>query len=55
MPKLSHTSLSACGGGAVASVVMLGWFCWMFAAGVDRSVFAAGLTETDEMVFFTPS
>ena len=55
MLKLSHTSPFACGWGAVASVVMLGWFSRKRATGVDRSVCAAGLTETDEMVFFTPS
>ena len=51
----SYFSLRLRGGRCVLAPVRLGWAGRNRAVGVDHCMSAMGLTEADEMVFFTPS
>ena len=55
MPAESYFLLRLRSGRCVLASVRLGWIGWKRAVRVDHCMSAAGPTEADEMVFFTPS
>jgi hypothetical protein len=55
VPAESYFSLRLRSGRCVLASVRVGWAGWNCARRVDPGMSAAGLTEVDEMVFFTPS
>lgn len=55
MPAESYFSPRLRGGRCVSAPVRLGWVGRKRASRADLGMSAAGPTEADEMVFFTPS